>query len=180
MGLHPPSNVFPHGSLGSSTSSLFLSIEPPSLYWPDCLMSLCLRTSHHSTIPCVNTCPSVPSTLLGLLHPSRWEWQAVPKCQYLNYQSTFCNIQKSKDHTWKTVFQVIIFWVILPYRIINLLQCFWEMCCIHLQTDCIWFKWKLTWMGGGNESIIQGGYKDCCGSAVHKQWRERSCTMPAW
>ena len=49
-----------------------------------------------------------------------------------------------------------------------MLQCFWEMCCIHLQTDCIWFRWKLNRMGGGNESIIQGGYEDCCGSELNK------------
>ena len=97
MGLHPPSTVFPQSSLGSSTSSLgssasslgsstsslFLPIEPSSHYWPDCLTSLSLRTNRHSTVPCVNMCPSIPSTLLGLLHPSRWEWQAVPKYQYL-------------------------------------------------------------------------------------------------
>lgn len=100
--------------------------------------------------------------------PFKMGMTSCPQMSVSNYQSTFCNIQKSKDHTWKTVFQVIIFWVILPYRIINLLLCFWEMCCIHLQTDCIWFRWKLNWMGGGNESIIQGGYKDCCRSELHK------------
>jgi len=73
MGLHPPSTVFPQSSLGSSTSSLFIPIKPSSLYSPDCLMALYVRTYHPSTIRCVNMYPSLASTLLGLLDPSRWE-----------------------------------------------------------------------------------------------------------
>jgi hypothetical protein len=99
--------------------------------------------------------------------PFKMGMTGCPQMSVSNCQPTFCNIQHSKDHTWKTVFQVIIIWVIWPYRIINLLR-FWGMCCVHVQTDCIWFRWKLNWMGAGNESILQGGYKDGCGCELHK------------
>lgn len=47
------------------------------------------------------------------------------------------------------------------------------MCSIHLQTDWIWFRWKLNWLEGGSGSIIQGGYKDCCGYESHKGKRRQ-------
>jgi hypothetical protein len=61
---------------------------------------------------------------------------------------------------------MIVFWVITPYRIISLFHCYWKMCCVHLQSNWIWFRWKMNWVGGGNGSITQKGYEDCCGSEL--------------
>jgi len=45
------------------------------------------------------------------------------------------------------IIPVIILLAIILFRVINLFQRFWGMCCFHLYGNWILFTWKLKWLG---------------------------------